>query len=543
MQSQPSPFFLALALGCALGLVGSASAQSRAPNQRVSNIPLWQVTGGYGVFAIPLTDHNGDGFADYAVAAPNASVPPGAVGPGVVYLHSGRTGEIFRQYVGEQAGTRFGEAMCDPGDVNNDTIPDLITSAIDFDGGGPNTGRVYAYSGLDGSILWTTDGSVTSGGLGKALATVTDFDNDGAADVIAGLPGYGGSSAGYGRVVLLSGRTGAVLATADGPVGFGSLGTACVSRGGSIYVSDVQGRVYAVGAPAAGLLPLTLTYDRPPGADGTAQLAIVLAPGGAQRVLIGRPNVDSNGLANNGRVELFQGTTSLLSLDGTYAINQLGVHVANGRDVDGDGEEEILFAAYSGGPFVPDPVTVMRQDGTVVEVVTMSSANRGTLFSIPDTTGDGRGEWLQAIVSGTHAVSECQMFARGLGEPVVTQPGGGLDVDYAFDLSPLRAGAIYWSLFSLSGTDPGVVFSPAWPRLPLNIDAMTNLFFIQANSAILPGTIGTLDAAGAGTCGVVFPPALAAFTSGWSLSCCVIAFGTGGWPPVAVSNPRRVILP
>ncbi|MCA8975657.1 MAG: VCBS repeat-containing protein, partial [Planctomycetes bacterium] len=502
-----------------------------------------QVAGCYGAFGIALSDHDGDGYDDYAIAAPNASVPAGSVGPGVVYLHSGRTGEIFRDYVGELSGTRFGEAMCDPGDVDGDSHPDLIVSARDFDSGGPNTGRVYAFSGFDGSILWTTDGVEATGTLGSALAAVADFDGDGAADVVAGQPGYGVGLAGRGRVVLLSGRTGAVLGNADGPVAYSSVGTAFAARAGSIYVSDVLGRVYSVGAPALGILPLTLAYDRPAGADGTAQMAFVTAPGGAQRLLIGRPRVDSNGLANNGRVELFQGLTSVLSIDGTFAQAQLGIHVACGRDIDGDGDEDLVFAGYSGGPFVPDPVTVMRQDGTVVETVTMASANRAILLSIGDTSGDGRGEWLQAIVSGVHGLSECQMFCRGLDEPVVSQPGGGTTVDYTFDLTPLRAGAIYWTLFSLSGSDPGLVIDPSWPRLPLNIDGMTNLFFIQANGPVLPGTIGNLDAAGTGSCAVALPTNLAPLASGWQLSAVTVAFGPGGWPPVAVTNPRKVTLP
>jgi len=520
-----------------------AHAQSRAPNHRVSNFSIVSGTGGYGTYALPLRDHDGDGFADYAVAAPNANDPAGAVGPGVVYVHSGRTGLVIRQFIGDQIGSRFGEAMADPGDLNGDLVPDLVVSAIDHDAVSGNGGRLYAFSGLDSSVIWTKDG-VDSGNLGKAMAATGDLTGDTVPDVIVGESSYGVGLLGRGRVVIVNGATGGTVATGDGPVGFSSLGVSlCATPGGATYVSDALGRVYVVGPPAAGTVALVLTYDRPVGANGTAQLASITGPGGVARLLIGRRNADSNGLSNNGRVELIEGGAVLMTIEGASNVALLGSRVATGRDVDGDGLEEILYTQFNGSPIQPDPVTVMRQDGTIVEVVSTGAANAGTLLSIPDTTGDGRGEWLQAIFSGQFGMAECHLFSRGLDEPVVTLQAGILDVDYAFDLSPLRAGAIYWTLFSLSGTSPGAVFSPAWPRLPLNVDPMTNVFFVQANTAVLPGTIGTLDGSGAGTCSLVFPGPLAAIASGWRLSNCVIAFGTGGWPPVAVSNPRTVFLP
>ncbi|MCR9243660.1 MAG: hypothetical protein NXI31_01420 [bacterium] len=342
----------------------------------------------------------------------------------------------------------------------------------------------------------------------------------------------------------MDGSAGGTFATGDGPNAFSDLGVVAVATpAGGVFVGDATGRVFAVGPPVSGTLQLTLTYDRPAGANGPAELAAITGPGGVSRLLIGRRLADSNGLINNGRVELFEGGLSLLTIEGSQFAAQVGTRVAATRDVDGDGVDEILFVEYGGSPLQPDPVTIVRQDGTVVDSFLVDAASTGRPFAIADTTGDGRGEWGIGLFNGGFGLAECRLHARGLAEPVLSQPGGASRVDYSFDLSPLRAGAVYWQLYSLSGSSPGMVLDPAWPRLPLQLDPFTNLFFVQSNTATFPGAIGNLDGAGRGTSSLVFAPALAVLASGWEVSSCVVAFGAGGWPPVAVSNPRLVVLP
>lgn len=533
----------ALPLSLALTIVAALPAQARGPNHRVVNHPLISGSGGFGTLSLALRDHDGDGFEDYAVAAPNASVPAGTVGPGVVYVHSGRNGNVIRSFSGDQIGARFGEGLADPGDINGDFVPDLVVGAMDHDAASNNGGRVYAFSGLDGSVLWTMDGT-HGANLGEAMTAIGDLSGDGIAELAIGEPGYSVGLLGRGRVVIVNGATGGSMGTGEGQNAYSDMGSAFVaSPNGAAYVSDVKGRVYVIGAPVAGTVPLALAYDRPAGADGIAEMAPITGPGGAARLIIGRRYADTNGLVNNGTLELFEGGAALLTIEGTSSVALLGARVAAGRDVDGDGLQEIIYTEYNGSPLQADPVTVMRQDGAVVEVLDIAGISAGTLFSIADTTGDGRGEWGASVFHGGFGMSECQLYATGLEEPTVSLPGGGLDVDYTFDLGSGNAGSIYWAVYSLSGTDPGTVFSPAWPRFPLNVDAMTNVFWVQANSALFPDMIGTLDAGGGGATSVVFPASLAAFASGWALSNCVVAFGPGGFPPTAVSNPRTVVLP
>ncbi len=542
MRSHPAWLPLAFLLAAH---AASLPAQSREPGQRVRNSPTIQTSGGFGTAVLALRDHDGDGFDDYAVAAPNAADPIGPAGPGAVYLYSGRRGTTFRRFLGDQIGARFGEVMCDPGDVNGDGVPDLVVGARDHDGGGPNAGRVLAFSGATGGVLWTRDGSGASVNLGACLCVVGDLDSDGAADLLAGEPGFGVGFAGRGRVVYLSGRTGVPLGAAEGPIAFGSVGNALASRApaGAAYTSDALGRVYLVGAPFGGTATLTLAFDRPAGADGVAQMAFVAGPNG-MRFLLGRSRVDSNGLVNNGRVQLFEGSIAVLTVEGTYGGAFVGSRVAVGRDVDGDGVEEILFAGSGALLNDPDPVTVMRQDGSIVETVLTATADGASLASIGDVTGDGRGEWLQAIFSGQSFLSEAHLFSRGLDVTAFSTAGGALSAGFAIDIGPGRGGAMYWQLWSLSGPVPGFLHAdPAWPLLPLTFDPATTAAFQSANTPFFPGNLGTLDAFGRAASGVALPAGIVALMPGARLTTAVAVFAPGGWPLACASNPHTLVLP
>lgn len=67
-------------------------------------------------------------------------------------------------------------------------------------------------------------------------------------------------------------------------------------------------------------------------------------------------------------------------------------------------------------------------------------------------------------------------------------------VDLALHGDTARAGSIYMVLGSLSGTDPGTAMPGG--LLPLNVDFLTSATLSQARSALFPGTMGVLDAAG-----------------------------------------------
>ncbi|HKX46492.1 MAG TPA: VCBS repeat-containing protein [Planctomycetota bacterium] len=102
----------------------------------------------------------------------------------------------------------FGRRVCVPGDLDGDGQSDLLVSSTHVFVG---AGAVYAYSGLDGALLWTAIGEADGDALGEALEPIGDLDGDGVVDIAIGShdaqwTGVGFTNPGYVRVV--SGVTG-----------------------------------------------------------------------------------------------------------------------------------------------------------------------------------------------------------------------------------------------------------------------------------------------------------------------------------------------
>jgi len=69
---------------------------------------------------------------------------------------------VIREWDGEAAGDQFGWIARVIGDVDGDGFNDFVTSAPTKNIGGPggdNAGRVYVYSGRSGALLWSADGA------------------------------------------------------------------------------------------------------------------------------------------------------------------------------------------------------------------------------------------------------------------------------------------------------------------------------------------------------------------------------------------------
>jgi len=204
--------------------------------------------------------HDGQQFI--VVGAPNAG--PGDRGR--VYVYKDISGEPAFVIDADDSGARLGGMFVSVvGDVNADGVPDVYASDWSDTSLGRVTGRVYVHSGADGSRLLTFSGEAGGDGFGIGSGDAGDVDGDGHDDLIIGAWQHGGAAPGGGKVYLFSGADGSLLRAYTGKVpgetfGFDATGIGDVNGDGTIDLlltsawSSVNGprsgRVYIISGRA-----------------------------------------------------------------------------------------------------------------------------------------------------------------------------------------------------------------------------------------------------------------------------------------------------
>jgi len=176
-------------------------------------------------------DVNNDGFDDIIIGGPGNDV--GGSESGTAYVIFGKAngfgpidlsnlGTAGFAIQGDSAGDAAGHSVSAAGDVNHDGIDDLIVGAVGNDAGGTDAGRAYVIFGrsnMSGTVdltnLNSSAGFIIANGAAATLAGFSvsgggDFNHDGFADVIVGVPFANMSQ---GRVYVISGN--ATLADID----------------------------------------------------------------------------------------------------------------------------------------------------------------------------------------------------------------------------------------------------------------------------------------------------------------------------------------
>ncbi|MBK9387579.1 MAG: FG-GAP repeat protein [Planctomycetes bacterium] len=174
-------------------------------------------------------DVDRDGIPDLIVGAPIE------FGVGTVYLLAGRTGAVLRRLTGDDLGDRFGHAVSALGDLDLDGYADYVVGAPEDDNNGAQSGSVRVFSGRLGLELRTWNGAAADDQFGFDVAGV-DVDDDGFADIVAGVPfsDVGGPESGRVSVYDL-GRTGV-------PARVEFFGNACAGSNGHLPRIDHRGR-------------------------------------------------------------------------------------------------------------------------------------------------------------------------------------------------------------------------------------------------------------------------------------------------------------
>lgn len=195
---------------------------------------------GYGHVLARAGDVDGDGVQDVAVGSPGAiaSFAPGCYEgclvptPGRVEVLSGRDAGVLLA-LGEPGGVddEFGFALAALGDVDGDGHDDLAVGApahqyAAAQPGAEPTGRVWAFSGADGTPLWMTSGAAPRAAFGVALVALPDLDGDGIPELAVGASGafapFGAGAPPPPRVEILSGASGVRLRILEAPAWPGS---------------------------------------------------------------------------------------------------------------------------------------------------------------------------------------------------------------------------------------------------------------------------------------------------------------------------------
>lgn len=406
----PAPMVLpALAL---LGLFcETARAQFVEPG--VSAIHTWTGSGTFGWAVADLDDIDGDGVRDAIIGAPLFGGSPRRVGK--VSVYSGRTGALLHTFTGIARDWQLGYAVADAGDVNADTVPDIIA-------GGPvdGAGRAQVFSGAGGALLWTLNGEAALDNFGAAVSGAGDVDGDGHADVAVGAPGNDGAGAGAGRVYIYSGQTGLLIRSFDGPVG-GGLGSGLANAGD---VNQDGKTDLIASAPGAGPAPVGRAYVYS-GADGSLLLPALIPDQpttGAYGVFFvaGLGDVDHDGTtdlyvgdyadatngAGAGKAYVYSGATGGLL---RTIIGPAGAGLGPGRgagDVNRDGHADLIIGSYTSalGAANAGRIEVFSgADGALLRSMTHTVLNGQLGFDavgLGDVNGDCAIDFLCSAASG-----------------------------------------------------------------------------------------------------------------------------------------------
>ncbi len=373
----------------------------------------------FGWIARRIGDVDGDRVNDFVTSAPTHLIDGKPAGR--VYVYSGKSGKLLWTQTGPSGG-RLGIGIEAAGDVDADGVPDVIASA-------PGAGKAYVYSGKDGKILLTLGAGDPSEAFGRHVSGTGDINGDGHSDVIVGAPGNNAAGQGAGRVYVFSGKDGSVLLTLDGERAGDAYGSAVAGYKDKRYAFVI------VGAPNAGpknggrvyVYPgltqkpkFTIDSDDTGAQLGAMFLSVV---GDVNRDKV--PDIYASDFSNNakgnstGRIYVVSGVDGrrLLTLTGESANDGFGIGPADAGDVNHDGYDDLIVGAWQHSSAAPSGGKVYLfsgKDGSLMRAFTCRIPGDTFGFDateIGDVDGDGAIDFLLTSAwSGINGFQSGRMF-------------------------------------------------------------------------------------------------------------------------------------
>jgi hypothetical protein len=316
---------------------------------------------GHSIAALP--DISGDGRPDLLIGAPAHSGTHSK--QGAAFLFNSSTGVQLGAYYGESGNEFLGHAVANLGDIDGDGRDDWSVSAPFADvNGHVNCGRVRIYNGHNGALIQDWSPAIGGALAGWTTVGLGDVNGDGKHDFAAGMPGYTDTfynRTSCGAVQVVRGQ-GATLWGVGGWENFEQLGWSLAALG------DVTGdgiADFAVGTPhyddggsSRGRVRAINGYNGVEvfelvGSGDGYKLGASLAPvgdwngDGVRDLAVGAPGVPLVSLGARGQVRLHSGVDGafLTSFWGWESDSDWGRAIAGGRDLNGDGKNEILVGA------------------------------------------------------------------------------------------------------------------------------------------------------------------------------------------------------
>ncbi len=156
------------------------------------------------MFVSVVGDVDGDRVPDvYASDFADRTLGPAT---GRIYVHSGATGRRLLTLSGEHPGDGFGIGSAEAGDVDRDGYDDLVVGAWQYSTVAASGGKVYLYSGRNGTLLRAITGRVPGETFGFDATGIGDVDGDGTVDLL--LTSSWSNIRGFrsGRMFVISGK-------------------------------------------------------------------------------------------------------------------------------------------------------------------------------------------------------------------------------------------------------------------------------------------------------------------------------------------------